>query len=200
MKRTNFVRAFTVFAALSGIFTGIVSAQDNADESKQEVAEETVALELADGALQMMAPVAWKSVEPKFNMIEAEFSIPKADGDESDGRLTIMQSGGGVEGNIDRWKGQFSQPGGGPESEETAVVVEVSGMKVHVVDLNGSYADRPGGPSSPPIIRENYRMLAAIVETENAGMYFIKFYGDANTVQANAKRFETFVKSLTVVE
>lgn len=200
MKSTKLTRAFAFLAALFALSFNGVCAQDDAEESKQEVAEETVALDLAEGTLQMKAPVAWKSVEPKFNMIEAEFQIPKSDGEDVDGRLTIMPSGGGVEGNIDRWKGQFSQPGGGAASEAKVEVMEVSGMKVHVVDLSGSYADRPDGPSSPPIIRENYRMLAAIVETENAGMYFIKFYGDGNTVEANAKRFETFVKSLTVVD
>lgn len=200
MKTTNSIRAFTFLAALFALSFNHVCAQDEAEETKQETKEETVALDLAEGMLQMQAPTTWKSVEPKFNMIEAEFQVPKTDGDDVDGRLTIMPSGGGVEGNIERWKGQFSQPDGGAASEAKVEVIEVSGMKVHMVDLSGSYADRPDGPSSPPIVRENYRMLAAIVETESAGMYFVKFYGGNKTVEANAKRFEAFIKSMTVVE
>lgn len=200
MNSTNLTKAFAFIATLFALSFNGVCAQDNAEETKQEVAEETVALELAEGTLHLQAPAAWKSVEPKFNMIEAEFSIPKAEGDESDGRLTIMPSGGGVEGNIDRWKGQFSQADGSPASEVKVETIEVSGMKTHLVDISGTFADRPAGPASPPVMRDNYRMLAAIIETESAGMYFVKFYAAADTVEANAKRFEAFIKSLTVIE
>lgn len=196
----NLTRALAFGFTLLALNGGDVWAQDETEETKQEVAEETVLLELADGTLRLQAPVAWKSVEPKFNMIEAEFQIPKSDGEDSDGRLTIMASGGGIEGNIERWKGQFSDPDDGPASEAKIDVIEVAGMKTHMVDMSGSYADRPDGPSSPPVFRKNYRMLGAIIETENAGMYFVKFYGGKDTVEANAKRFEAFIKSLTVVE
>ena len=45
-----------------------------------------------------------------------------------------------------------------------------------IVDLSGTYMDRPG-PMAPGVERPNYRMLAAIIETTQNGNHFIKFYG-----------------------
>ena len=163
----------------------------------QEEAEKSTDLQLADGQLMMTAPGTWNVVEPKFNMIEAEFSVPRQGDDEKDGRLTIMAAGGSVEANIQRWESQFSQPDGGSASEATTVdEMEIAGMKTHMVDISGTYADRAGGPTSPPVMRDNYRMLAAIIETDDLGTYFIKFYGGAETIDANEVAFEKFVKSL----
>jgi hypothetical protein len=179
-------------------------AQDTPVEGQQDSktgkSTQTQTVELAGGTMKLQAPAAWNVVEPKFNMIEAEFSIEKAGKDEADGRLTIMSAGGSIEGNIDRWKSQFSKADGGAAEDARVEEIEVAGLKTHMVDLSGSYADRPGGPTAPPIIRDNYRMLAAIIETHGSGTYFIKFYGGAETVEANAKAFEAFVKSLAVVD
>ena len=42
----------------------------------------------------------------------------------------------------------------------------------HVVDVSGTFLDRPG-PFAPPVERPGHRMLAAIIETPDAN-YFIK--------------------------
>ena len=71
----------------------------------QEVAKEPAATQdvvLADGGLLLKAPGGWKKVQPKINMIEAEFAIPKLEADEVNGRVTIMASGGSIEQNICR--------------------------------------------------------------------------------------------------
>jgi hypothetical protein len=45
-------------------------------------------------------------------------------------------------------------------------------------------------------MREKYRMLSLIVQTEKLGNYFVKFYGPAATVEKNKAAFEGMVKSL----
>lgn len=161
---------------------------------------EMVDIKLAEGAMNMKAPKAWSKVEPKSSMLELEFSIAaKEETEDKPGRLTIMRAGGGVEANIARWKGQFSQPDGSSTDDHCKVEeIEVSGMPAHIVDIKGTYADRPR-MTAPPTMRENYRMLAAIVESDK-GMYFVKFYGPSATVDANAKYFNEFIKSITMVK
>lgn len=178
------------------------SAQGNETESKAagQQDQELQKVEFAEGTMSAEAPAAWNKVDPRFNVIEVEFSIPKEEGDDQNGRLTISVSGGGVEGNIERWKSQFSSPDGGAAEEPKVDEIEVSGMKAHIVDLKGSFADRPGGPNSPPTVRENYRMLGAILETESAGMYFFKLYGPAKTMEAHADGFRKFIESIKIVE
>ena len=48
------------------------------------------------------------------------------------------------------------------------------------------------------MLRENYRMLAAIVQTKDSGNYFLKFYGPKATVTENEKAFRDVVDSLQV--
>jgi hypothetical protein len=198
----SFISGLLIAVLFCPVSGQVAFAQENDSESKSSEQEnqEWQKIEFADGTMTAEAPPSWKKVEPKFNVIEVEFSISREEGDEQDGRLTISVSGGGVQGNIDRWKGQFSSPDGGAADEPKVEEIEVSGMKTHLVDLNGSYADRPGGPNSPPTVRENYRMLGAIVETESAGMYFFKFYGPAKTMEAHADDFRKFVESIKVLQ
>jgi len=154
-------------------------------------------ISVADGRFEMTPPAKWKVVQPANNIVEHEFAIPAADGDERDGRMTIMGAGGSVEANIERWYAQFSTADGGRVKPEKAKVIDVDGAKGHIVDITGTYNDMPGGPfgRGGAVKREDYRMIGAIIETKNAGKYFLKFYGPKDTVAANEKAFMEMVKS-----
>lgn len=174
------------------LFLGAADLVAQDDKGK----EETKAIKLAQGQYSMQAPATWKDVSPKSSMIEVEFRVPMVDGDKSekDGRLTIMAAGGGVDANVARWQGQFSQPDGKSTKDKTKVEeIEVDGMKAHMVDITGTYAERTR-MTDPPTMQDNYRMLAAIIET-GGREYFIKFYGGAKTVEANKAWFDNFIKS-----
>ena len=56
----------------------------------------------------------------------------------------------------------------------------------------------PGGPfaGGQSIDRQNYRMMAAIIETPDKGNYFIKFYGPATTVEASADGFQKMIEGM----
>jgi hypothetical protein len=156
-------------------------------------AVEDIVFKVADDQIEMKASGTWKKVTPKSNIVEVEFAIPKQGNDENDGRMTIMSSGGTVEANIDRWKGQFKN------TDDDKVKVEkktVNEMDVHVVDITGTFMDSMGGPAGPKTDRDNYRMLAAIVETKDNGLYFIKFYGPVETVTNNEPHFRSLIDSV----
>jgi hypothetical protein len=167
-----------------------------ADE--KEKSEKTV-VELGEGTLTITAPAEWKKVQPKSRIIEYEFATKSAEGDKEAGRVTIMGAGGSVEDNIKRWVSQFSQADGSDTKDKAKVEKKtIGGSEVHFVDLSGTYKDSPAGPfaGGKTIDRPDYRMLAAIVVTKNAGNYFVKFYGPAKTVAENEKAFKEMMESV----
>ena len=137
----------------------------------------------------MSAPGGWTKKTPRVNIIEAEFAIPKAEGDAADGRLTVMASGGGVDANVTRWKGQFTKT-----DSSSVKKIKVGDYEVHIVDLSGTFKDQRG-PFAPATMRKDYRMMGAIVVMEKGPDYFAKLYGPKKTIEANAKSFMKFVKS-----
>lgn len=141
------------------------------------------------GELKVKAPESWKVMQPKSSMIQAEFALPKVDGDENDGRLTVMMAGGTVDMNLQRWRGQFEELEDKPVEE-----FDVAGTKVSLVDLSGTFNEQRG-MMGPVTKRPGYRMLAAIVAMPD-GMLFVKGYGPKNTMAKYADDFRSFVESL----
>ena len=150
--------------------------------AQQDEAKPPTQVELADGKLTLPVAGDWKSVEPRSRIVQFEFSIPAAEGDEKPGRLTIMAAGGSIDANIARWVGQFRSADGKPLADDAKKVErkKVSDLDVHVVDLSGSYQDK-ARPFGPGVNRPDYRMLAAIVPTKGHGVWFIKSYGPRET-------------------
>ncbi len=156
---------------------------------------------VAEGTLQLTAPSGWVQVEPAVNMIEAEFAIPGETEDDLTGRATVMGAGGSVEANIDRWIGQFVQPDGSESADRATIEQsEAQGCPVHSVDISGTYMDGMGGPNAPQVEKPGFRMLAAIIETQDKGSYFIKFYGPEKLVAVHADAFKAMLKDLKIVE
>jgi len=184
--RTSFVLAcLTSFVWLSSATCSIGHAAEGS------------AFTVGEGKLELTAPANWTKKEPASRIVEVEFAVPPAKGDEAPGRLTAMGAGGSVESNIDRWVGQFVGEGGGaakPKRDKATI----SGADIEVVDLSGTYKDSPGGPfaGGKTINRDNYRMLGAIIQTKDRGNYFLKLYGPKATIDENEKGFQDMVKSL----
>lgn len=154
-------------------------------------------VKLAGGKLTLKAPGNWKQVKPKVRIIECEFLIPAAKGDERDGRMTIMIAGGSIQANLDRWIGQFKQPADGIVRENAKIEKkQIAGLTVHTVRVTGAFQDRPNGPFGAAVEREDYMMLAAILEMKNAGNYFIKFYGPQRTIADQSTSFQKMLESL----
>lgn len=152
-------------------------------------------------AYAMNVPHEWVKQEPRSRIVEREFAVTAVEGDETDGRVTMMGAGGSVQANIDRWIGQFTQPDGS-ETKQRAKVTEkqIDGQPVHIVDISGTFKDRPQGPLGPAVEQANYRMLGAVIATTERGSYFVKLYGPENTVASGEKSFLKMLDSLHAVE
>lgn len=156
----------------------------------------TLEIGLAEGKLNLIAPESWVRKQPKTRIVEHEFAIPAAAGDMHEGRFTVMGAGGGVDANIQRWIGQFSQPDGSATKDKSKVQkMQINGVEVHYVDIAGDFKDQ-AGPFAPAVTRENYRMLGAIIVTEKSGMHFLKFYGPKATVTAQEDAFKKMLNGL----
>ena len=173
-------------AVVSGAFLWLVCS------SPATTAEEDTLFSVSEGQITMKAPPGWMKQEPRVRMIEAEFSIPAVEGDAIEGRCTVMAAGGTVQANIDRWVAQFTKTHRNRTEKK-----DIAGQEVHLVDLAGTYKDQRG-PFAPAELREDYRVLGAIIVTQNRGQYFVKFYGPQATVSAHEKAFREMLNSLQV--
>lgn len=151
--------------------------------------------------LTLSVPGDWPRKEPKSKIVEHEFAIPAAEGDDIDGRMIMMGAGGTVEANLDRWVGQFVQADGSDTKQQAKIrQKEVAGQKIHTIDVAGIYKDRPRGPLGPSVDKPNYRMLGAIIVTQDSGSYFVKLYGPAATVAANETAFHVMLDGLKNID
>lgn len=140
-------------------------------------------------SLTLTAPKGWPRKTPMSTIIQAEYVLPRAEGDSRDGRLTLSVVGGNLEDNIARWKDQF---GGSPEKSQRDKM-DVNGLSVTLVDFSGDFNDQPA-PFAPAVKRSGYRMIAAIIPLGDQ-LHFVKAVGPARTMETHAKKIKTFVQS-----
>jgi hypothetical protein len=145
--------------------------------------------------LRFAVPGEWTRVPAPSDVRAAQYRIPRAGGDTDDGEIVLYffgpNRGGGVDENVTRWYGQFSQPDG-RASKDVAVRTtrKVRDLDVTLVDLSGTYAGMGGVPPAP-----NRRMLAAVVEGKG-GPWFWKAIGPAATIDAAKPGFDELIGSL----
>lgn len=136
-------------------------------------------------------PSRWQA-KPGGGMRAATYIIPAAKGDSEEGECAVFIGiGGGVQGNITRWIGQFESTEAAPiQKSET-----INGLPVTTVDVSGVF--KGGGPmmgqSSGP--KSGYRLLGAIVEGSDGPVYF-KLTGPSKTIGTAANEFQAMIKSL----
>jgi hypothetical protein len=190
----GFIMRWTRVAVTTLILTTMLSMGAIVrDASAQEKANR---LELGDGKVTLSAPKDWQRKQPRTSIVEYEFAVPAAKGDALDGRMTVMAAGGGIDANVERWYGQFTQPDGGSTRDRAKVKKQkIGGEEVHIVDLSGTYKDQ-AGPMAPATERPKYRMLAAIIPVKDAGTYYFKFYGPERTVAEQEKAFLSMIEGL----
>lgn len=138
--------------------------------------------------LQYETPDAW-SVKPVTSSLrKANYGLPRAEGDPEDAELIVFYfgpgQGGSVEANLDRWKGMFVGEDGAalPASASSVDEFQAGGMKVTVLNVTGRYvaSNMMTGQRSDPT-SSDYRMLAAVVETDG-GPWFFRALGPAKTI------------------
>ncbi|MBL7013108.1 MAG: hypothetical protein ISR83_01685 [Candidatus Marinimicrobia bacterium] len=204
-KNKNLVYGLIVVA---GILLAYITTQDEQPERFRQKAivekpqvtnrgESPVSLQpgyTQIGTIQAEIPNNWVKETPSSNMRIAQFRLPKIKGAE-DGSIAVFAGiGGGIEGNINRWYGQFKRPDGKPVSEFASISKETVGhFNVTFVSAEGTYlASSMGGPSGE---KPGYLLLAAIVETHSEP-YFFKGTGPVLTMKDHEDHFKKFIRSI----
>jgi len=154
---------------------------------------------LAESAagIRWTAPAGWKAEGPR-PMRAATYSIAPAAGDTAGAECVVNffgpGQGGGVEANIERWKGQVQGP---DEKPATAKIDKrtVRGVPITVIDSSGSYTGMGGPMMTSPKAVPGYRLLGAIVEGPGGNVFF-KLTGPAKTVASQQKHFDQLLASI----
>lgn len=143
------------------------------------------------GPISLKIPAGWISSPPSSPMRLAELTVPDPSGDAARTCLTTISiAGGDVASNIARWEGQVKDASGQPAKAQT-VVRDIAGMKVHVVEIRGTYQ----GMSDPAPLPE-WMMRGAIVES-GPQMVFIKSTGPAEGMTRITEGWNALVDSIT---
>lgn len=131
---------------------------------------------------------------PKSSMRAAEYGI---EGDEH-AELSVFYFGegaaGGVEANVERWLGQFSQPDGSETAKKAKRGEQkVAGMVVNTVEVTGSFAGGMGMSAGGPAT--DYMLLGAIANGPNGAVFF-KLTGPSASVARARGAFAQMLGSL----
>ena len=156
-------------------------------------AEETKPVEFGKAAKHTMAlPESWKATVPETGMRALEVAVPKQGDDKEDAEISVFMfpSGGGLAGNLPRWKGQF---GGDDSLKSQRKVKTASGVEADIAELEGPYKGmNKDGPMTTA--KDNFKMLGAVIVTD-AGEFYIKLIGPKATVDACKAAFDKAIES-----
>jgi hypothetical protein len=161
------------------------------------VSAASVFAETAAG-LSWTAPAGWKA-EGARPMRAATYSIPLAAGDQGIAECVVnffgSGQGGGVEANIERWRGQVL----GADGKPAAARIDKRtgrGVPITLIDSSGTYTGM-GGPMMAGKPVPGFRLIGAIVEGPGGSVFF-KLTGPAKTIAAQQKNFEQLLASIHV--
>lgn len=146
--------------------------------------------------LKWTAPAGWQT-EGSRPMRAATYTVPAAPGDSESAECVVYffgaGSGGAVEANIERWKGQILKADG-KVADAQIQKRTVHSLPVTMIDSSGTYTGM-GGPTAPgAIVKRQYRMIGAVIENPG-GNLFVKFTGPVKTVTANKAKFDQLLLS-----
>ena len=147
------------------------------------------------GSFTFKRPPSWKWVVVAGNsMRKAQLRVEGEGGASADVVFFTFGAGqgGGVQGNVSRWIGQFDQ-GDGKKVDAVEETAEIKGTKITRVRVaSGTFnSGMPGGPTTP---QTDYGLYGAILENKD-GDVFIKLTGPAALVRAASADFEALVQS-----
>jgi len=153
----------------------------------------------AAGPLKFSAPSDWVSETPTSSMRQAQYRLPRAQGDTEDAELVVFYfqgGGGGVQANIDRWIGQFTKADGSAANSIAKTSHKTShGIPITIVDVSGTYVAGMGSMMTDSKGKPNFRMLAAVAES-SSGPWFFKLIGPAKTIGKWESSFQTFLDTI----
>ena len=141
----------------------------------------------------------WQDFGPS-GMRAASYSYGPLEPDKDSATMAVFHfgpgQGGTIADNMQRWIKQFSLPDGrDPASAAIRYERQVAGYPAHVVTLFGIYNESVRPMSQEKVARENYRMVAIIVEAPGGNVFF-KLTGPDYTAKIMIEAFITMINQV----
>ena len=153
------------------------------------------------GKVEYQSPTGWVEQTPSSRMRQAQYLLPRAEGDREDAELVVFHfpgEGGSIQANMARWIGQMSRPDGSSATADAEISERmVRGQKVTLLEVSGTYQSGGMGPMTRGVSKPGYRMLGAIIDTTQ-GPWFFKLTGPVQTVEKWSDSWTEFVDSLRI--
>ena len=134
-------------------------------------------------------PKQFVSVKPNSFMRKAQLKVGV---DAAEGQIVFFhfgpQGGGGLQANIDRWYGQFTEP----RKDINAKTEKSKAGEAAVTFVSAEGTFKAGPPRGPIEEKPGYALLGAIIESKQ-GAIFAKFTGPKATVSAQAAAFRKMI-------
>jgi hypothetical protein len=152
--------------------------------------------------LSAAAPADWKSEKPANLLRKYQFKLPGAK-DHPAAELTIMgESLPGPAKNFPKWKASFVPPEGKTTDDIARTAKwDVPGATVNVLDMTGTWKYKARPIDKKETLLDDWRVIWVVVDEKDKGgdvleSHHFRLSGPAPTVDAHAKEFEKWVKSL----
>jgi hypothetical protein len=149
-------------------------------------ASPTTAPVSSEGKPNWQVPASWQEVSGGQFLV-AKFMLTGDGG--ATAAVNVSSSageGGGLIGNINRWRGQLGQaPLSDDDANKSVTAIDVAGGKASLVDMSGTDA-RTGQPAR----------LVGVIVPQSGQTWFYKLMGDAKVVESQKAAFTQFVQGV----
>lgn len=165
----------------------ITAGQDAASNLADEISGDGSGFTVNN--LKFPIPAEWEKSEAGSKMQLAAYRVAADEGKGETQVVFFANIGGNVESNIARWRTQVTKDDGQPAAAKVERI-EVKGLDVHMVSMNGTYAGM-ASPSQPKMA--NYGFRAAIVVSKSGPIY-VRMTGPQSSVEEAESAFFGMVK------
>ncbi|MCR9202690.1 MAG: hypothetical protein NXI04_28945 [Planctomycetaceae bacterium] len=161
-------------------------SRDAAASEAGTAADQEAGGQQAFAGLKFDVPASWQQQQlspMQMGIVAAKFSA----GADSDVQITLSRSSGGLEANLNRWRGQVTVTEG-----ETLQTITAAGTDATLIKLTGDYSPGMGRPDLAD------GCLLGVIIPQPQQDYFIKATGPAASVDEIEDQFREFVASASV--
>lgn len=132
-------------------------------------------------------PPGWERVQGSA-MREVDFRFGK----DSQGECYLMQAGGSLVDNVNRWRQQMGLPAAPEQEVKQLPKRPLFGREAFLITLDGDFTAM--GAAAP---RKDYRMIGVILPIADVSV-FVKMVGPRADVMENEAKFQAFCDSLRI--
>lgn len=153
--------------------------------------------------LSWTVPGAWTTLDaPRSGPTKAIYRTTKAGDDKEEAQVEVHFHGTGAAGDPEkRFKEWFDQFDGDVGKDAVRERFKAGTLDVETVEVSGTYKIALGPPVGPKkqapmqMVKQNFRLLGAVVKTPDRGNWFFKLAGPDDTVKAARDAFRGMLES-----